>query len=45
MRIIALGRELLDNLPFSRPDKEKIAHGNAEHVLKDVMISRRGTHG
>jgi hypothetical protein len=40
-----LGREFLDNLPPRRPDKEKIAHGNAERVLKDVMISRRGIHG
>jgi predicted TIM-barrel fold metal-dependent hydrolase len=30
MRIIALE----DNLPLSRPDKEKIARGNAERVLR-----------
>ncbi len=29
-----LGREFLDNLPLSQPDKEKIAHGNAERVLR-----------
>ena len=39
MRIIALEeREFLDSLPLSRPlsrpDKEKIAHGNAERVLR-----------
>ena len=29
-----LGVELLDRLPLSREDKEKIAHGNAERVLR-----------
>ena len=29
-----LGAEFLARLPLSRQDKEKIAHGNAERVLR-----------
>jgi predicted TIM-barrel fold metal-dependent hydrolase len=28
------GRAFLDSLPVSIPDREKIAHGNAERLLK-----------
>jgi predicted TIM-barrel fold metal-dependent hydrolase len=29
-----LGAEFLANLPLSSPDRAKIAHGNAERVLR-----------
>ncbi len=34
MRILVLGREFLDNRALSGPAKGKIAHGNAERVLR-----------
>jgi predicted TIM-barrel fold metal-dependent hydrolase len=30
----AVGREFLENLPITPEDMEKIAHGNAEKLLK-----------